>query len=248
MSRDVSETYFEPAEAQAFEAIAGEGFGYYAAGRHITENPYNRHEAPGAWRAWRYGFCAAARPGLVAPPNGSGRATDHGRLDSAVLEKSVVQRNEGLPFAPIGATLEDAPPDPSWLWTGYLAPGAVTLLAGRPKVGKSTLLFALLAALRHGSRFLSLPTRASKVLLLSEERPGTLEEKRRAWQLDDGDVHLLMRHQAHGFTWAEIVPRPSATATRKGSAPSSSTRSPHGAACERTRRTAQAPSTRFCGR
>ena len=86
------------------------------------------------------------------------------------------------------------------------------------------------------------------VLLLSEERPGTLEEKWRAWQLDDGDVHLLMRHQAHGFTWAEIVPRPSATATRKGSAPSSSTRSPHGAACERTRRTAQAPSTRFCGR
>jgi hypothetical protein len=31
----------------------------------------------------------------------------------------------------------NTPAEPSWTWTGYVAPGSVTLLAARPKVGKS---------------------------------------------------------------------------------------------------------------
>jgi predicted ATP-dependent serine protease len=88
---------------------------------------------------------------------------------------------------------------------GRPAPGTLTLIAGRPKVGKSTLLFGLLDALRSGKPFLGFPTRKSRVLLLSEEREATLEEKRARWQIENGDVHLLMRHQAHGWKWEEVV-------------------------------------------
>src|SRR5262245_38485074 len=40
-----------------------------------------------------------------------------------------------------------APPLAAWLWQGYLAPGAVTLLTSRWKAGKTTLASVLLARL-----------------------------------------------------------------------------------------------------
>jgi hypothetical protein len=45
---------------------------------------------------------------------------------------------EPLPFGLLARVLENVPSEPAWAWKGYLAPGAITLLAGRPKVGKST--------------------------------------------------------------------------------------------------------------
>jgi hypothetical protein len=109
-----------------------------------------------------------------------------------------------LPFASLSTALANAPDEPLWTWDGYLAPGALTLLAGRPKVGKSTLAFALLTRAVAGQPFLGRNTRATGVLLLSEEREGTLAEKARRWNLN-GRVHLLMRHQAHGHPWPDVV-------------------------------------------
>ena len=62
--------------------------------------------------------------------------------------RDTVKRNESersltLPFAPLSEALAEAPAAPEWTWDGYLAPGVVTVLAGRPKVGKSTLFFGL---------------------------------------------------------------------------------------------------------
>jgi predicted transcriptional regulator len=71
-------------------------------------------------------------------------------------------------------------------------------------VGKSTLLFALIAALQDGSAFLGLPAKQSGVLLLTEERKGTLASKVKRWTLN-GSVHHLRRQQAVGETWAGIV-------------------------------------------
>jgi hypothetical protein len=111
---------------------------------------------------------------------------------------------ETLPFALLSTALENVPPEPEWTWKGYLARGAVSLLAGRPKVGKSTLLFGLISALEAGLPFAEQQTSGTGVLLLSEERPSSLAEKASRWDLN-GRVHLLMRHQANGREWTSIV-------------------------------------------
>jgi 5S rRNA maturation endonuclease (ribonuclease M5) len=109
------------------------------------------------------------------------------------------------PFAaPMSEKLAGVPPDPNWLWDGYLSPGAITLLAGRPKVGKTTLLFPLIAALEQGKPFLDRPTFATRVLMLSEEREQTLAEKRQLY-LNGADPLLLMRHERGQRRWPELV-------------------------------------------
>jgi hypothetical protein len=128
-------------------------------------------------------------------------------FDSGTNGSALPERNESppaLPFALLSYTLANVPAEPVWAWDGYLAPGALTLLAGRPKVGKSTLVFALIDALAHGKNFLGRRTRSVGVLLLTEEREGTLAEEARRWELN-GSIHVLMRHQAQGCRWADAV-------------------------------------------
>jgi hypothetical protein len=63
------------------------------------------------------------------------------------------------------------PPERTWLWPGYLAPGSVTLLTSQGKCGKTTLLSVLLARLKTGGPLLDLPLAAGKALVVSEEPP-----------------------------------------------------------------------------
>jgi hypothetical protein len=58
-----------------------------------------------------------------------------------------------------------------WLWHGYLAPGAVTLLTSRWKAGKTTLVAVLLARLGTGGQLAGLPLTAGKAVVVSEEGP-----------------------------------------------------------------------------
>jgi hypothetical protein len=109
-----------------------------------------------------------------------------------------------LPFAPIADVLNKGGAETDWLVRGYVSLGALTLWSGWPKVGKSTLLFALIAALQEGTRFLGLPATKSGVLLLTEERRGTLASKVERWQLN-GAVHHLRRQDAFGTSWPEAV-------------------------------------------
>jgi hypothetical protein len=71
-----------------------------------------------------------------------------------------------IPFRPLSQVLSETPAEPKWIFEDYIAPFAVTLLAGRPKVGKSTWLFALMAALTTGEHFLARQTRECGILLL----------------------------------------------------------------------------------
>lgn len=60
----------------------------------------------------------------------------------------------------------------SWVLHGYLSPGAITLLVGLWKAGKTTLLVHLLRALAVGeSSFAGLSLTATRVLVVSEEPP-----------------------------------------------------------------------------
>jgi DNA-binding transcriptional ArsR family regulator len=136
--------------------------------------------------------------------NGFVSSTYEKRLDESNSPRAIEAPE--FEFVPLQDALEGAPEEPDWVWRGYLAPGAISLLAGRPKVGKSTIVFGLLAALVAGRPFLDLQTRESGVLLLSEEREGTLAEKQRRFDLG-GRIDLLMRHQARGETWDAVVDR-----------------------------------------
>jgi predicted ATP-dependent serine protease len=81
----------------------------------------------------------------------------------------------------------------------------VTLVAGRPKVGKSTALFALMAALTTGEVFLNRPTRQCGVLLLTEERADTIGEKARSFEMNEALVHLMMRYESHTRPWRDVM-------------------------------------------
>jgi hypothetical protein len=70
------------------------------------------------------------------------------------------------------------PAEPLWTWRGYLAPGAVTIIAGKPKAGKSTLAFALADALaQRAPTFLGREVAGGPVVYVSEETAGTLVHK-----------------------------------------------------------------------
>jgi hypothetical protein len=124
-----------------------------------------------------------------------------------------------LPFTTLSSALAHVSDEPAWVWRDYIAPGAITLFAGRPKVGKSTLLFGLFAALVRGWPFLGLETRETGILLLSEEPLEALRQKASRFGLDlsfRGDeslrsrnerIHLLRRGQVLGATWADVVER-----------------------------------------
>jgi hypothetical protein len=108
-----------------------------------------------------------------------------------------------LPFSRLQEALASTPEDPDWLWDGFLAPRTVTLLAGLPKSGKSSLVFALLASITHGDNFLGRKTREAGALVLSEEAEGVLGEKVRPEILEH--VHILPIYKAFGHQWEAII-------------------------------------------
>jgi len=108
-------------------------------------------------------------------------------------------------FVPLAKLLSESPAEPDWIWPGYVAPGSITLLAGRPKVGKSTLLFALMAAIDGGSTFCGRRLRTVPIVLLSEERRSTITEKARVRSWTAEGVSILLHHTAYALAWADIV-------------------------------------------
>lgn len=82
---------------------------------------------------------------------------------------------------PVGALL-DAPAEPTrWVWDRTLPEGALSILAGKPKTGKTTLIRALAVAVSEGRQILDRDTAAGPVVYLSLEDPEALtrEEFRR---------------------------------------------------------------------
>ena len=84
----------------------------------------------------------------------------------------------GLRFTPWAEVSAATPPEPPWVLDGYSARGAVTMLAGKPKAGKSTLAWAMAEAVDAGAgSFLGRRVDGGPVVCVSEEGAGTLRPK-----------------------------------------------------------------------
>lgn len=91
-----------------------------------------------------------------------------------------------------------------WVWDGYLADGRLTLLAGPPKVGKTTLVYQLLAAVALGKPFLGREVAQANVLILGlEEHPGDMIDRLRTVITED--MRGLVRVQMAPLPYNESV-------------------------------------------
>jgi hypothetical protein len=108
-----------------------------------------------------------------------------------------------LPFVSAGDLLASIPAEPDWTLQGYLAPGSLTLLAAKPKAGKSTLAFAVSEALVSGATsFLGRTAQPVPVVYVSEESAGTLAHKLPKL----ADLRVLTRDAIWPKpSWAELV-------------------------------------------
>jgi len=106
-----------------------------------------------------------------------------------------------------------------WLWEGFLAPGHITLLAGKPRAsGKSTFALGVIRAMLSGEAFLGFTTRPVKaVVFLSEETALTLLDKIALFHLSQYRQLLVApRHATARLTWEEAVAEAVAEAKRVG--------------------------------
>jgi hypothetical protein len=119
-----------------------------------------------------------------------------------LLRRKPADPTRSISFGPLSSVLGDSGTEPEWLWNRLVAPGSTTLLAGQPKVGKSTLLYGLLGAMSNGVEFLDRPTRASTALILSEEPREAIQAKIVRF---GGEHHGVPRTDLRAFTWPEQI-------------------------------------------
>lgn len=93
------------------------------------------------------------------------------------------------PSALIGS---DADPPAAWVWNGYLAPGAVTVLSAGFKIGKSTLLTLLLNEMRDGGTLAGEPVAKGRALVASEEPKRVWRPRLKKFDLE-GHVEVDIR-------------------------------------------------------
>jgi len=108
-----------------------------------------------------------------------------------------------LRFRPISELTAETG-ETEWLWNGYIAKGALTVLAGQPKVGKSTLAFGLFAQRALARPLLGLSVSGGQTLLLSEEREASLSEKANDLHVAEG-LHILCRQDVRMLSWPEVI-------------------------------------------
>lgn len=102
--------------------------------------------------------------------------------------------------------VEITPSEVPWISWGYVARQAVTLLAGPPKAGKTTLLYELMRCLESGAEFLNAPgvTHRGEVAMMTEEYGPTLIEKATRF---DVSPRILTQGEAamRGWTFSEAL-------------------------------------------
>ncbi|MDQ6811845.1 MAG: AAA family ATPase, partial [Actinomycetota bacterium] len=92
-------------------------------------------------------------------------------------------RPERLRFLDVAALRRERPPPVDWRIEGLAARGALSLLAGQPKAGKSLLALALAGGVASGVPIAGIACRPSTALVVDAEN-GPCEIHRRLWGLE----------------------------------------------------------------
>lgn len=116
----------------------------------------------------------------------------------------------------IDALEERSGTEVDWIVPGYFARGAITLLAGYPKAGKSSLLAWFLACHERGDVFLGEPTSRGRALLMTEEFDPTIILKMRAFDVRDLAVVTLADSAQAGLDFAGAIESAVAQAQNEG--------------------------------
>lgn len=108
-----------------------------------------------------------------------------------------------------------SPPDTRWVAPGFFAHDAITLVAGPPKAGKSTLVYLFLACHEKAGTFLGTPATRGRALLMSEEFAPTILEKTQAFGIEDIAVLTQGAAATQGWTFTEALVRAVAQARQE---------------------------------
>jgi hypothetical protein len=106
----------------------------------------------------------------------------------------------------------EAPEDVPWIVPGYVPKGALVELCGKVKIGKTTLIAAMVRQILDGGTFLGNPVAQGKVLWLTEQPTTSFADALRGAGLEDrDDLVLLQWVDTRGFSWEKVAQ----TATKK---------------------------------
>lgn len=111
-----------------------------------------------------------------------------------------------LPAVRFGDLLDKAPERPEYVWYGYLAKGAITELAAKPKVGKTRLALEIVRCVLHGQDMLGHATFRCPVLYMTEQGHGSFITQTRASHLHDSrdGFHVLLRGPVRRLDWDQV--------------------------------------------
>ncbi len=111
---------------------------------------------------------------------------------------------KALRFQTPAELVANLPSEPPWLWRGTIAKGLLTVVGGKPKVGKSTVIYEAINRMARGDReFLGAELTQTDVVILSEEHAITATRK-----LDPTSrkLHMLTRDFAWPMpNWTEAL-------------------------------------------
>ncbi len=136
----------------------------------------------------------------------------NGHVDSADSAAAVIdtgspaETNRLLRVRRLDQLLAEATEGIAWIWEGYLARGALTVLGVREKAGNSTLVWALISAMSQGRDFLGRATTPTPMVVLTEEPTAAIAEKVERFGIPgDASVYVVSREGSRRAQWEALL-------------------------------------------
>lgn len=113
--------------------------------------------------------------------------------------------SSGLPAVTLADLIDTAPERPDYVWWGYLAKGAVSELAAKPKVGKTRLALEIVGRVIAGEDLLDHATFKCPVLYMTEQgRSSFVTQARKAKVRATRELHVLLRASVRSLQWDQV--------------------------------------------